>query len=222
MIIKIKRQPQGGPPYYESFIYNGDTNKTVAYVLDTLNLEAPLKNTAGQRSRPITWECSCLQNICGACGMRINGKPGLACATYITGCTELTLEPLTKFPVIEDLWVDKTVLFEHLKTIGAWLTQDAKPGSSKQATMRYDCAKCMRCGLCLEVCPNYLNGKQFFGAAAVPEAYLIKETGSPTIKKRFQKYIAAGCSKSGACEKVCPAGIQTFSAMAALNKIGRK
>ncbi len=27
--------------------------------------------------------CSCQQAICGSCGVRINGKPGLACNTHL-------------------------------------------------------------------------------------------------------------------------------------------
>ncbi len=29
--------------------------------------------------------CSCQQAICGSCGVRMNGKPGLACNTHLRG-----------------------------------------------------------------------------------------------------------------------------------------
>ena len=57
----------------------------------------------------IAWECSCLQKKCGACAMRINGVPRLACDTKIGDLKSktVTLEPLKKFPVVRDLIVDR-------------------------------------------------------------------------------------------------------------------
>jgi succinate dehydrogenase / fumarate reductase iron-sulfur subunit len=192
--------------------------QTVAYVLDTLNYQDDLKDINGNDCKRIAWECSCLQKICGACGMLINGKPGLACCTYLDGRKTLVLEPLSKFPVMEDLIVDKSIIFENLKHIQAWLDEDTDIQNEGDSSLRYDCAKCMKCGLCLEVCPNYRTGKRFFGATAVPEAFLADGYGNYEIKGNFDTFFSSGCSKSGACEKICPAGIKTLSAMASLNR----
>lgn len=221
MIVKIKRQRYGGKPYYESFLYDGGFNKTVAYVLDTLNFKDDLKDIDGKSCERIAWECSCMQKVCGACGMIINGKPSLACCSFLEKGDLLTIEPLTKFPVIEDLIVDKSIIFENLKNIQAWLEDDVEIGTEQHWQMRYDCAKCMKCGLCLEVCPNYEIGNRFFGAVVAPEAYLVREHGNTQIQKAFRTHFSAGCSKSGACELVCPAGIKTMSAIASMSGIKR-
>ena len=54
---------------------------------------------------------------CGACAMLINERPRLACSTFLhtlKGST-ITLEPLSKFPLVRDLIVDRSNLFENLK-----------------------------------------------------------------------------------------------------------
>src|SRR5580698_4332137 len=63
--------------------------------------------------------CSCQQAICGSCGVRMNGKPGLACNTHLDeaaqrnwnsdeedGDSVITVEPMGNMPVIRDLIVD--------------------------------------------------------------------------------------------------------------------
>ena len=83
-----------------------DPAETVANALTRINerLEA-----AGER--PIRWEHSCLQKKCGACAMVINGRPGLACDARLSEYGEtIRLEPLRKFPRVEDLMVDRSVL----------------------------------------------------------------------------------------------------------------
>lgn len=219
MEVRIKRQKIGGKPYYSSFSYDEDMNRTVAYVLDSLNGRDELKDKNGTVCDRIQWECSCMQKVCGACAMVINGKPALACATFLhEGEKKLTIEPLSKFPVIEDLIVDKAVIFENMKRLGAWLDDDAVKVDEKYQNIRYQCGKCMKCGLCLEVCPNYSLGERFFGAAVIPEAFLVYEAGNCNIKKEYAGHFQNGCSKSGACEKVCPVGVSLLSAMASLNK----
>jgi succinate dehydrogenase/fumarate reductase iron-sulfur protein len=44
---------------------------------------------------------ACQQAICRRCTLSINGRPGLACQTLVEG--DVTLKPLSKFPVVRDL-----------------------------------------------------------------------------------------------------------------------
>lgn len=44
---------------------------------------------------------ACQHGICGRCGVKCNGKAGLACETLLTG-VDVTIEPL-KQPVVKDL-----------------------------------------------------------------------------------------------------------------------
>ena len=65
-------------------------------------------NAEGKTVNPVVWECNCFEEVCGACAMIINGKPRQSCSALIDRILEekgdqpITLEPLTKFPVIRD------------------------------------------------------------------------------------------------------------------------
>src|SRR5512144_1037431 len=53
----------------------------------------------GKRTTAPAWEQNCLENVCGSCTMRINGRPMQACATLVDRIgSEIELRPLTKFP----------------------------------------------------------------------------------------------------------------------------
>ena len=40
-------------------------------------------NAAGQPTTPVVWESSCLEEVCGACTMVINGKVRQACSALV-------------------------------------------------------------------------------------------------------------------------------------------
>jgi succinate dehydrogenase / fumarate reductase iron-sulfur subunit len=138
MIVKIKRQNNPDTPYYwQSFEYNGPKHVTVSAILDALNYTDDLFDIEGNSASRIRWECSCMQSVCGGCAIVINGTPRLACAAYadeIKG-NELVLEPLSKFPVIADLVVDRSIIYENLNKAKAFLENIA---TNKYFTLHID------------------------------------------------------------------------------------
>ncbi len=223
MKVKILRQVHpGSKPYWEGFIYDGPTDISVAGMLDHLNYNDDIINDKGKATGRVGWECSCLQGVCGACAMVINGVPSLACETFLKdqGKDEITIRPLRKFPVIHDLVVDRSAIHENLKKtdiyIGEW-----QQGQDRDLDHQYLAAKCLKCGLCLEVCPNYADGRNFYGAVFANDCYIVSarnEKKSESIKKTYGEHFAGGCSKSLACVDVCPMKIPTLASMAKLNK----
>lgn len=216
MIVHIKRQKKDGKPFWQDFIYDGEMHRTVAYVLDYLNYRDDLYDKDGNKADRIQWECSCGQALCGACGMVINKRPALACETFIDKLKlksdTLVIEPLSKFPVEEDLIVDKSVMFENYKKTELWLLNAANKDTSRQK-LEYECSRCLKCGLCLEVCPNYSKGQEYFGPALVPEAFVtLCQSGEKNISKSIDRHFGSGCSKSEACIHVCPLHIDILSA----------
>ena len=160
MIVKIKRQnAPDAQAYWQTFAYNGPKHVTVSAVLDALNYTDDLFDIDGKPAPRIRWECSCMQAMCGGCAMVINGVPALACATFVDTVKKdtLVLEPLSKFPVVADLIVDRSIIYEQLIQAQAYLEQVAA-SSKGQYKQQYSVAKCLKCGLCLEVCPNYRPG----------------------------------------------------------------
>ena len=163
-----------------------------------------------------------MQAMCGGCAMVINGTPALACATYadeIKG-EELVLEPLSKFPVVADLIVDRSIIYEHLKQAEAFLV-DAAPSDPRQYAQQYAVAKCLKCGLCLEVCPNYFPGGEFYGAVLANESYLTVSQSAekkPRALRGYKTHFGAGCSKVLSCQTVCPMGIETLTSIMRMNR----
>ena len=72
----------------------------------------------------------------------------------------------------------------------------------------YEASRCIQCGLCLEVCPNYYREGAFAGMAGMaPMARLLAGGGSKHLRKTYQETVYQGCGKSLACRDVCPAGL---------------
>ncbi len=189
---------------FEKFLYEyEDSSETVAGMLKNINLSDEIINADGKVTRPIDWNSSCLQKRCGACAMVINGRPGLACDSFLRDYKKLTLEPLKKFPLIADLRTDRSVLQKNLKDME--LYRDKKESSDEDEDDLYDASRCLLCGLCLEVCPNWHIESSFFGAAAAVSYY--KKISGGGASKNYEKHFYGGCGKSLACRNICPAGI---------------
>ena len=223
MIVKIKRQETSESiAYWQSFRYDGPMHVTVSAVLDALNYTDDLYDIEGKPATRIRWECSCMQAMCGGCAMVINGVPALACATFADEVKgkELVLEPLSKFPVIADLIVDRSVIYENLVRAKTYL-EDLAVSDKRQHNQQYSVAKCLKCGLCLEVCPNYHPGGSFFGAVLANESYLTASQSAdkkPQVVKEYNTHFAAGCSKALSCQSVCPMGIETITSIMRMNR----
>ncbi len=199
----LRRKSAADTPVWKSYEFETELESvTVATALSLINKSL---------SDKIMWDCSCLQKKCGACAMVINGRPALACDTRLSELKgEITVEPLRKFPVIQDLVVDRTILYQNLEAINAWLNGNAN-ASEKQNEMLYEASRCLQCGCCLEICPNFYSGGNFFGMSSmVPVARLLEELPreeEKELRRKYQKHIYSGCGKSLACRDICPAKI---------------
>ena len=223
MKIKVLRQMSPhSEPYWESFDYDGPDDISVAGMLDHLNYNDDIINDAGEKTTRIGWECSCLQGMCGGCAMVINEMPALACETFLSNLKgdAIILRPLRKFPVIHDLIVDRSSIHENLKQENVFIGE-YQPLGSENHQHQYDAAKCLKCGLCLEVCPNYTNGKTFYGAVFANDCYLVSARNRERAKdilKVYGEHFGRSCSKSLSCVDVCPMKIPTLASMAKLNR----
>ena len=223
MRVRVLRQESPtAEPYWESFDYDGPRDTSVAGMLDYLNYHDDIVNADGQPTRRIAWECSCLQGACGACAMVINGMPALACDTFVRDldCDEVVLAPLTKFPTIRDLATDRTSIQDNLKR-GNVFIGEYQPKAGEDFARQYEAAKCLKCGLCLEICPNYTSGNGFFGAVFANDCYLVHARNrqkARDIRKVYARHFGNACSKSLTCMDVCPMGISTITSMAKLNR----
>lgn len=144
--------------------------------------------------------------------MLVNGRPALACASKLCDLEEpIRLEPFKKFPVVEDLCVDRSIMKENLKQMKAWFEDEALV-SEKRNAVSYESSRCLQCGCCLEVCPNFMVGSSFFGmAGAMPFSRILNEMNKEELKEARKTYntrVFEGCGKSLSCRDVCPAKIK--------------
>src|SRR3982750_4010023 len=66
----------------------------------------------------IAFRFACRVNMCGSCGMVINGRERLACKVNVADIPpgqEITLRPMNHFPVIKDLVVDMDPFFTKMR-----------------------------------------------------------------------------------------------------------
>jgi succinate dehydrogenase / fumarate reductase iron-sulfur subunit len=139
-------------------------------VISVLQRIAAKATTAdGKQVAPVAWDCNCLEEVCGACTMVINGKVRQSCSALVDQLLaerpgEIELAPMTKFPVLRDLCVDRSRMFRALEKIKAWIPADGyydqgpgpKISQAAQEAM-YPLSECMTCGCCLDACPQYLK-----------------------------------------------------------------
>ena len=223
-ILEIERRRSAADkPYTLTAAYEGDGSATVALALTELNADSSRRDINGAPFEPIRWECSCLQKKCGACAMVISGRPMLACDAKLEAVAKrgkITVAPLKKFPPVADLIVDREPVFKALAEARLWL-ENSGSVPAENTDIAFETSRCLQCGCCLEVCPNYTQGKSFFGAAFANDCYLVAtRSGSfdTSIQKEYAEHFAKGCSKSLSCVDVCPMHIPTLASIAKMNR----
>lgn len=216
----------GSPTYRQVFRYeSADAGATVATALRELNERPRLEDVEGVLAEPIRWQCSCLQRKCGSCAMLVNGVPRLACDVRLAQlrAERVTLAPLRKFPLVADLVVDRHAVYDRLREVEIWLEQEVGLPSGRPSMRAFEASRCLECGCCLEVCPNFSTEGSFGGMATmVPLARLLEESGGDQRRRLAASYRAAvfaGCGTSLKCRDICPAGIDIAQLMSRSNAV---
>ncbi len=215
--LKIKRQaaPES-KPYWEEFQIPYRPKMNVISVL--MEIAANPVTREGKQTTPIIYDSNCLEEVCGSCAMLINRRARMACSALIDALEQpITLEPLSKFPVIRDLAVDRSVLFENLKRVKAWVpvdgTYDLGAGphmTPQEQEYAYPLSRCISCCCCMEVCPQFTESTGFVGAATISQVRLFNThpTGSVLKHERLEALMGDGgiqeCGYAQNCVKACP------------------
>lgn len=232
--LKIYRGHQGHQ-YWEEFEFDLRPGDNVISCL--MEIQKNPVNKEGKRVTPVVWEQGCLEEVCGSCSMLINGKPRQSCTAIIeailkqTGSHTITLAPFTKFPLIRDLVVDRSKLFEDLKRVSAWVDVDGsfmqgfgpKISQEKQDQM-YVLSTCMSCACCSEACPQVNKQSTFIGPAPISQARLFNThpTGAMKAPNRLRALMKEGgiseCGNAQNCVQVCPKEIPLTESIAAMGR----
>jgi succinate dehydrogenase iron-sulfur subunit len=217
VIFKIKRQATpDAKPVWEEFELQYRPGMNVISSLMDIALNPVTRD--GKKTTPITYDSNCLEEICGSCAMLINGKARMACSALVDKLEQpIKLEPFSKFPVVRDLAVDRSVLFENLKAVKAWVpidgTYDLGSGprvSAEEQEIAYPLSNCISCCCCMEACPQFNDNTGFVGAATISQVRLFNAhpTGSMLKTERLHALMGDGgiqeCGYAQNCVEVCP------------------
>lgn len=192
----------------------------------------------GKRVEPPAWEAACLEEVCGSCTMNVNGLVRQSCTALIEvvaeekdDVLEVTLEPMRKFPLVRDLIVDRSKMFENLIKVRGWVPIDgsydlgmAPSQDDHVRRLRYELSRCMSCGCCLEACPQVNEKSKFVGPAAIAQALLfnLHPVGKALASQRLD-YLSSeegvtNCGNAQNCVKVCPKEVPLTRAIAEINR----
>ncbi|MBE7517564.1 MAG: succinate dehydrogenase iron-sulfur subunit [Chloracidobacterium sp.] len=229
-----RRANPDSPAYWETFTVDYRRNLNVISAL--MDIRKNPVTADGKETTPPVWEMSCLEQVCGVCTMLINGYVRQSCSALIddlllaTGGDTITLQPMSKFPKVRDLVVDRTEMFDHLKQVSAWIeldgTYDLGPGphtSPELAHERYEISRCFTCGCCLEACPQY-GDDNYIGPQAIAQARLFNmhPTGKTTKEERLNGLMEENgiqkCGNAQNCVRVCPMGVPLTKAIYESNR----
>src|SRR5580700_526806 len=189
--------------------------------------------------------CSCQQAICGSCGVRMNGKPGLACNTHLQeaaqrnwnsdeedGDSVIIVEPMGNMPVIRDLIVDMdAVHWKKIQRVTPWLI-NKQPVPEREYIVPHDNMvditqpmACIQCGACVSDCLSMEVDPGFIGPAALAKAY--RFVGDPRDAEHRERlndlaedpqgiYDCTHCFK---CVEACPKGVNPMGQIMRLRRI---
>src|SRR3979490_444786 len=223
--VEIKRQSNpDAPATTEKFEVPYRPGMNITSLLGEIALN-PV-DVSGPATTPLTYDSNCLEEICGSCAMLINGKAAMTCSALVDKLTgpnkdqTITLAPLRQFPVLRDLAVDRSVLFENLKAVKAWVpidgSYDLGPGprlTQQDQEVAYPLSRCISCCCCMEACPQFNEDTGFVGAATIAQVRLFNThpTGAALKRERLLALMGDGgiqeCGYAQNCVEVCPKDI---------------
>jgi succinate dehydrogenase / fumarate reductase iron-sulfur subunit len=232
--LKLRRYlPESGEaPYWEEFKIDLEGTRSV---LDGI-LQAKDRDDGS-----IGIRCSCRAAICGSCGVRVNGRPTLACHTHLDKAAAassdgtIQVEPMGNMPVIKDLIVDMdAVHWKKMRRVTPWLIPDGDPPEREYivpAESMIDITQtmaCIQCGACVSDCLSMEVDPLFVGPAALAKAY--RFAGDPRDAQQEERirdlaedphgiYDCTHCFK---CIEACPKGVAPMSQIMRLRRIATR
>ncbi len=182
--------------------------------------------------------CSCRAAICGSCGVRINGRPGLACNTHLDAAASrsadgvIEVEPMGNMPVIKDLIVDmESTHWKKIRRVTPWLLPDGDPPEREYIVPHENMVDvtqsmaCIQCGACVSDCLAMEVAPDFVGPAALAKSY--RFVGDPRDGQQYErvKDLAEDpdglytCTHCFNCIDACPKGVDPMNQIMRLRRV---
>jgi succinate dehydrogenase / fumarate reductase iron-sulfur subunit len=215
--IKVLRSTPDRPaPYWLETTIDLDDHRSV---LDAIIALKERDGTLGIRY-------SCRAAICGSCGVRVNGRPHLACHTQLGTAQEwagdgpIVVEPMGNMPVIKDLIVDMDVVhWAKVNRIRPWLTP-VQPEPEREYVVDHETMvditqtqACIQCGSCVSNCLSMEVDPLFVGPAALAKAFrFVNDPREAAARERLldlaeDPHGMYTCTHCFQCVDACPKGV---------------
>ncbi len=229
--LKLRRYlPETGEaPFWQEYTIELDGHRSV--------LEGILK-ARGEQDGTIGIRCSCRAAICGSCGVRINGRPALACHTHLDKAARrgadgtIVVEPMGNMPVIKDLIVDMdAVHWKKVQRVTPWLLPEGEPPEREYVVPHRamvdvtQTMACIQCGCCVSDCLSMEVDPEFVGPAALAKAY--RFVGDPRDGRHAERlrdlaedpHGIYDCTHCFNCIDACPKDVAPMSQIMRLRRI---
>jgi succinate dehydrogenase / fumarate reductase, iron-sulfur subunit len=228
--LRLRRyDPESGEaPYWDEHTVELEPHRSVLEGL--LQAKARFDGSIGVR-------CSCRAAICGSCGVRVNGQPGLACHTHLDEALltardgVIEVEPMGNMPVIKDLIVDMdAVHWKKIQRVTPWLLPKEPMPEREHIVPRESMVDvtqsmaCIQCGACVSDCLSMEVDPLFIGPAALAKAY--RFVGDPRDDKQAVRlndlaqdpHGIFDCTHCFKCIEACPKGVAPMSQIMRLRR----
>jgi succinate dehydrogenase / fumarate reductase iron-sulfur subunit len=228
--LRLRRyDPESGDaPYWEEHTVDLEPHRSVLEAI--LQAKARFDGSIGIR-------CSCRAAICGSCGVRINGKPDLACHTHLDKAQRhakdgvIEVEPMGNMPVIKDLIVDmEAVHWKKIRRVTPWLIAKHPVPEREYIVPRETMVDvtqsmaCIQCGACVSDCLAMEVDPEFVGPAALAKAY--RFVGDPRDAQTRERLTDLAedphgiydCTHCFMCIDACPKDVAPMSQIMRLRR----
>lgn len=190
-------------PHYERYTVAGRPEMRVLDVIRSIYEE---------QAGDLAFQYACRNGRCGTCGVKVNGTPVLACQERAKAT--MRIEPLSPFPVLRDLVVDRSEVERRyleleltvLREVPHGATREAvEPGRAREIGTLGSCISCL---VCVSACPAVAE-RPFDGPAFMVQ--LRRLDRNPADRgPRLQQAVEHGlleCFGCDVCTQLCPADL---------------
>jgi fumarate reductase iron-sulfur subunit len=200
---------------------------TIPFTDDTSVLQG-LQYIKDELDGSLSFRWSCRMAICGSCGMMIDGKPKLACHTFLREYYPgpLRVEALAHFPIERDLVVSADDFIGKLESIKPYivpreprtLAQGEYLQTPAQRDLYEQFSSCINCMLCYAACPQYGLDSGFTGPGVLALLHRYNADSRDGARDERMAIVNAeegvwSCTAVGYCSEVCPKGVDPAHAV---------
>ncbi|MDR3044451.1 MAG: Rieske 2Fe-2S domain-containing protein [Desulfovibrio sp.] len=219
---------EGGDGHFDAYTLDIPAPETTT-ILDVL------LRIQREQDPSLSFRFACRVNMCGSCGMVINGREALACKTnvaHLPPAQDITIRPLNHFPVIKDLVVDMDPFFakyeDALPFFEPAVEHDEPYAIKPDNQARIDigmATDCIACGCCVSSCTMVNHHAGYAGPAALNRAFtLLADQRDGLFEARLTRALDScyACRTEFNCTEVCPKQISGTRAIKYIQRLALK